>query len=47
MYWSSYQVSGSIRCCKVTLNVGVKDLHSWLDKAATRKVLIFLHQREP
>lgn len=45
--YCSHQVSGSIRCCKVTLNVGVEDLHSWLNKAATGEVLILLYQREP
>lgn len=43
----SHQVSGSIRGCKVTLNVGVEDLHSRLDKAAAGEVLILLYQREP
>lgn len=31
----------------MTLNVGVKDLHSWLDKAAPGEVLILLYQGEP
>lgn len=43
----SDQVSGAVGSSEVTLDVGVEDLHGWLDETAPGEVLVLLHQRQP
>lgn len=42
-----HQIAGAVRSCQVTLYVGVEDLDGWLDKAASREMLLVLHQLQP
>lgn len=43
----SDQVSGAVGSSKVTLDIGVEDLHGRLDETTPGEVLVLLHQRQP